>query len=103
MSHNSERATGGPSSLFVTQTSRRDTPIKMEDEVSRFRSFRSTPQALPDTQFRPTPPETPLPRRARTEEQQQVISFILTGVNAFVTGAAGSGKSFIIQEVAQEL
>lgn len=103
MSASHERATGSPSPLFITQTPLRGTPIKMEDETARFRSFGSTSQSSQRPQSRPNPPDTRVPRRIRTEEQQRVISLILTGVNAFVTGPAGSGKSFIIQEVAQEL
>lgn len=103
MSANYERTTNSPSPLFVSEALPHSTPIKMEDETARFRAFSHAPQSSQRLQARATPPDTPRPRHIRTEEQQQVIALIKTGVNAFVTGAAGSGKSFIIQEVAQEL
>ena len=38
-----------------------------------------------------------------TEEQQNALNTILTGCNVFLTGGAGTGKSFLIKKAVKEL
>ena len=45
----------------------------------------------------------PIALESLTGEQQKAAKFILGGNSCFVTGAAGTGKSFLLTYVIQEL
>ena len=44
-----------------------------------------------------------IPKSALTDEQQAVAERVLAGENVFLTGPAGTGKSFLFKYLLQEL
>ena len=54
-------------------------------------------------QAAPLPPPPKVERSALNEEQCRAADLVLQGANAFLTGAAGVGKSFLLRFIIQEL
>ena len=54
-------------------------------------------------QVAPTPPAPTVERSALNDEQRTAADTVLNGANAFLTGAAGVGKSFLLRFIIQEL
>ena len=54
-------------------------------------------------QPRPLPPAAVIPRTALNEEQMRAADRVLGGENCFLTGAAGTGKSYLLRFIIQSL
>ena len=59
--------------------------------------------AQPPTPPLPAPPSVTIPRTALNEEQRSAADRVLVGENCFLTGAAGTGKSFLLRYIIQQL
>lgn len=59
--------------------------------------------AQPPTNPLPAPPSVTIPRTALNEEQRSAADRVLGGENCFLTGAAGTGKSFLLRYIIQQL
>ena len=59
--------------------------------------------AQPPTNPLPAPPSVTIPRTALNDEQRLAADRVLGGENCFLTGAAGTGKSFLLRYIIQQL